>query len=167
MSFHQIAQGLWLKGCQTGITNLPVAWKKTDSANEAYRVTVEWMFLKDRRRNLRIGLKVAVVDRFNQLLCDFDNFLFASYNIKWHNVMNYCTRAVVQQRKSQSMSGKCLGQSADQGNLTSNQHHMVSSLRISRISKILEMGDAEKSVQNKVFVILRISKQNNKKASHD
>lgn len=33
-----------------------------------------------RGRNSRIRLKVSVVDGLNQLLSNFDNFLFASYN---------------------------------------------------------------------------------------
>lgn len=40
------------------------------------------------RRNLRIGLKVSIVDRLNQLLSNFDNFLFASYNIRSQNIIN-------------------------------------------------------------------------------
>lgn len=49
MSFHQVAQSFRLKGSQTGIANL------------------------------RIGLKVSIVDRLNQLLSDFNNFLFAGF----------------------------------------------------------------------------------------
>lgn len=45
-----------------------------------------------REKNLRIGLKVSIVDRLNQLLSDFDNFLFASYNTTSQNIINYTNR---------------------------------------------------------------------------
>lgn len=38
--------------------------------------------------NLRIGLKVSIVDGLNQLLSDFDNFLFAGYNRGRKTIIN-------------------------------------------------------------------------------
>lgn len=85
MSFHQITQGLRLKGRQTRITNLPVVYKKgvrhqkmEEAADyERSNITVHMQNV-----NLRIGFKVSIIYRLNQLFSNFYNFLFTSYNKK-------------------------------------------------------------------------------------
>lgn len=56
-----------------------------------------------------------------------------------------------------------VGLSADKGNLTSNQLQMGSSLRISRISKLLEMEGAQKKCFTKFFDISYLSNRTTRK----
>jgi len=48
--------------------------KKSKKSNKSTRV---------QEPNLRVCLKVSIVDRLDKLLGDFDDFLFASYNTEW------------------------------------------------------------------------------------
>lgn len=80
VSFHQISQCLRLKGSQTGITNLPVAEKTEEWAKNLHTRQVMIPARPGEKNDLRVGLKVSIVDWLNQLLSDFDNFLFASWN---------------------------------------------------------------------------------------
>lgn len=73
-----------------------------------------------REKNIRIGLEVSIVDRLNQLLSDFNNFLFASYNTRSQNInhhRNWSKNAV-------NVFQANVGLGADKGNLTSNQLQM-------------------------------------------
>ena len=93
MSFHQVAQGLRLKGSETRITNLPVKPKKNKKNRESAKKVSESFWdvtvQMQRGRNLRIGLKVSIIDRLNQLLSDFDNFLLAGYNTRSQKTISH------------------------------------------------------------------------------
>ena len=77
MSFHKVAQGFRLKGSEPRVTDLPT---KTKIALSKHSGDLNTQAKKGEKSNLRISLKVSIVDRLDKLLGDFDYFLFASYN---------------------------------------------------------------------------------------
>lgn len=80
VSFYKVAKGFRLKGGETRITNLTVRDNKASGIQmrHYWEFTVQVCF----GGNLRVGLKVSVVDGLNQLLGNFDNFLFAGWSTR-------------------------------------------------------------------------------------
>lgn len=85
---HQVAQGLRLKGCEARITDLSeIVRKHVPSTQMFVYVVITGRNLSDisgvgelNQLNWRVGLKVSIVDGLNQLLCDFNDLLFTSWD---------------------------------------------------------------------------------------
>lgn len=78
---HQVSQRFWLKRSQSRIADLPKDQKKKHDGNETNQQNlIPNQHPQARLRqetDLRVRLKVPVIDGLDQLLSDLDNFLLA------------------------------------------------------------------------------------------
>lgn len=77
-ALHQVAQSFGFKRRKARVTYLPAVGQQTATLDEQKNVAMcHYRHVCNRyfKSNLRVGLKVTIIDGLDQLLSDFDDFL--------------------------------------------------------------------------------------------